>query len=136
MTISERLFDYMDKNRITQAELAKGTGINPAVISDWRRKGTNPSANKIISICRFLELNTDWLLTGEISPSTNETVQINNGIAFNRNSSVTMHQPPKKELTKEKEEILNIYDKLNLKGRHSLLTLLINLEQNPEYADV
>ena len=57
----------MDKKGITQAELSKGTGIHAGSISDWKRKGTNPSADKIYVICRFLNITTDYLLAGDES---------------------------------------------------------------------
>lgn len=75
MTINERLFTIMDMKGITSADLAKGTGIRANTISDWKTKGTNPSADKIYRICDFMGISVDFLLTGEETASGDLTVE-------------------------------------------------------------
>jgi len=69
----------MNKTGITKAQLSRGTGIRSNTISDWQTKGTNPSSDKISCICEFLNISTDYLLTGKESarsvPSMSEDVQ-------------------------------------------------------------
>ena len=48
MTISERIFKLMEDREVTQMEFSKATGIAQSTISDWKRKKTNPSADKIM----------------------------------------------------------------------------------------
>ena len=57
MLISERIYKYMKEKGISQLELAKRTGISPSTSSDWRRKGTNPSAAKIMIICDVIGIS-------------------------------------------------------------------------------
>lgn len=64
MMISERIYKYMEERKITQLEFAKRTGISQSTVSDWRRKGTNPSADKIMIICDVLEVTPYDLLLG------------------------------------------------------------------------
>ena len=64
MLISERIYEYLEKRGITQSEFAKKTGISQSTISDWRRKGTNPSADKIMIICEVLDISPYELLQG------------------------------------------------------------------------
>ena len=64
MLISERIYEYLTKRGITQLEFAKRTGISQSTISDWRRKGTNPSADKIMIICEVLNISPYELLQG------------------------------------------------------------------------
>ena len=65
MLISERIFDILKEKRITQKEFSEKTGISPSTISDWKRKKTNPSADKIISICDALNVSVYELLQGD-----------------------------------------------------------------------
>lgn len=74
MTISQRIFSILREQNLSQKELAQYTGISPAAISSWKSKGTNPSSDKIISICEFLHVEPYYLLTGSIAPGT-ELVQ-------------------------------------------------------------
>ena len=64
MLISERIYKYLAEKGMSQIEFAKKTGISQSTISDWRRKGTNPSADKIMIICEVLEISPYELLLG------------------------------------------------------------------------
>ena len=64
MLISERIYKYLKEKEISQIEFAKRTGISQSTISDWKRKGTNPSADKIMIICEVLDVSPYELLTG------------------------------------------------------------------------
>lgn len=62
MKISERIFEIMDEKNISQIKLSEKTGIAQSVISDWKRKGTNPAANKIVPIAKALKVSPKKLL--------------------------------------------------------------------------
>lgn len=64
MLISERIYEYLYEKGISQIEFAKRTGISQSTISDWKRKGTNPSADKIMIICEVLGISPYELLAG------------------------------------------------------------------------
>ncbi len=64
MLISERIYKFMEEKNISQLEFAKKTGISQSTVSDWRRKGTNPSADKIMIICEVLGVTPYDLLSG------------------------------------------------------------------------
>ena len=65
MTIAERIFFLMDKRGLSQNAFGKAAGIAPSTISDWKRKGHTPSADKIMDICRVLDVSPEQLLTGK-----------------------------------------------------------------------
>lgn len=69
MLISQRIYALLREKHLTQKDLSRYTGISPAAISSWKSKGTNPSSDKIIKICEFLEVDPYYLLTGE-EPAT------------------------------------------------------------------
>jgi len=62
-TISNRIFTRLSELHLTQHEFSKRTGILPSTISEWKN-GTNPSSDKIMSICRALNVSPEWLLEG------------------------------------------------------------------------
>ncbi len=66
MTISERIFMLMKEKGVTQLQLSTATGIAQSTISDWKRKKTNPSAEKIMSICDVLDVSPFELLQDTI----------------------------------------------------------------------
>lgn len=64
MLISERIYKYLEEKKMSQIEFAQKTGISQSTVSDWRRKGTNPSADKIMIICEVLDISPYELLGG------------------------------------------------------------------------
>ncbi len=64
MTISERIFDLLEKRGMSQKEFSDKTGIAQSTISDWKRKKTNPVSEKILIICEVLDVSPYELLGG------------------------------------------------------------------------
>lgn len=65
MIISERIFKILKDKNMSQNAFAKQVGLASSTISDWKRKKTNPSADKIMDICMVLEVTPEQLLTGK-----------------------------------------------------------------------
>ena len=64
MTIRDRIFDKLEEMNMTQKEFSKCTKIPESTVSDWRKKKTNPTADKIMVICKVLDVSPQWLLSG------------------------------------------------------------------------
>lgn len=62
-TISKRIFDKLKEYRMSQAEFSRQTGISTSTINDWKTKGHTPAADKILVICRVLEMTPEELLS-------------------------------------------------------------------------
>lgn len=76
MLISERIYQYLEEKKMSQLEFANRTGISQSTVSDWRRKGTNPSADKIMIICEVLEISPYELLLGTENRKHKEYKQV------------------------------------------------------------
>ena len=64
MTISDRVFEKLQEQGMTQKEFSAQTGIPESTVSDWRKKKTNPDADKILIICKVLGVTPEWILSG------------------------------------------------------------------------
>ena len=64
MLIRDRIFTRLTELDMKQKEFSELTGIPQSTISDWRKKKTNPTAEKILVICRVLDVTPQWLLSG------------------------------------------------------------------------
>lgn len=64
MTISGRIFQILEEKHMTRKEFSEKTGIALSSISDWKRKGTNPGAEKIMIIADTLGISVTELLSG------------------------------------------------------------------------
>lgn len=62
MKIYEKIFARLEELHMSQTELSRRTGIATSTISDWRKKQINPQADKLVVICRALDLSLEELL--------------------------------------------------------------------------
>lgn len=65
MSINETLFLILEQKKLKQSELAKYLDVSQAVITTWKTRGTDPPANKLINICKFLDISIYELLDAE-----------------------------------------------------------------------
>lgn len=64
MLVSERIFELLQEKGMSQKEFSDQTGISQSTISDWKRKKTNPTVDKIMLICNVLAVSPYELLSG------------------------------------------------------------------------
>ena len=64
MQIGERIYKYLEEKGMSQAEFVSRTGISQSTVSDWKIKKNNPSADKIMVICKALDISPYELLAG------------------------------------------------------------------------
>ena len=74
MKIYEKIFARLEELHMSQTELSRRTGIATSTISDWRKKQINPQADKLVSICKALDMSLTELLCNE--ESTERTAPI------------------------------------------------------------
>ncbi len=73
MNIYERIFDRLEELHMSQIELSRRTGIATSTISDWRKKKINPQADKLVAICKALDMSLVDLLCDEVEEKTVQT---------------------------------------------------------------
>ena len=49
---------------MSQKDFAQSAGIKQSTISEWKKNNTNPSSDKILAICKALDVSPEWLLSG------------------------------------------------------------------------
>lgn len=111
MLISEKIFLLINNNGLSQKEFSEKTGISQSTISDWKRKKTNPSADKILKICEVLHV-TPYELLAESTISTNE----GSDCIF--------------ALNKEEETVLESFRSLGSRQKERLLGYMAALQEN------
>lgn len=70
MIISERIFEILKQKGISQKSFSEQTGIAQSTISDWKRKKTNSTADKILTICKVLNVSVYELLGAKVEGRT------------------------------------------------------------------
>ncbi len=65
MTIIERICKIIEQKNLKTADLAKKLGIRHSVITNWKKRNTNPPMEYTLHICEFLDISVEELITGE-----------------------------------------------------------------------
>ena len=65
MNIYEKIFARLEELHMSQIELSRRTGIATSTISDWRKKKINPQADRLVAICKALDMSLADLLCDE-----------------------------------------------------------------------
>ena len=77
MNIYEKIFARLEELHMSQIELSRRTGIATSTISDWRKKKINPQADKLVAICKALDMSlVDLLCDEEESDQVTQTDHI------------------------------------------------------------
>ncbi len=118
MTITERIFNLIQQKGMTQKDFSIATGIAPSTISDWKRKGFTPSADKIMDICGALNVSPEQLLTGK-------------GI-----DEESVNAPENLFFTKKDYELIEIVHSLKSDQSKRLMAYLKTLKQLEELEDI
>lgn len=114
MIVSEKIFILLQQKGMSQKEFAQKTGISQSTISDWKRKKTNPSVNKILKICQVLQISPYELLS-------------ENDLGVN-GRSVDYMLP----LNKEESTLLENYRSLDFQKRERVMGYVSALKEKEE----
>lgn len=113
MTISEKIFEIIDKRGISQKDFSLATGIPQSTISDWRKKNTNPASDKILAICEVLDITPYELLSNVKEEGTRTKKAAYRIIAEGT----------------EEDMLIEIYEQLDVKARGRLLGYMEALKE-------
>lgn len=120
MTISDRVFIRLQEIGMPQREFSEKTGIAQSTISEWKSKRTNPTSEKIMIICKVLDVTPEWLLSGV--ENTGKKGNKLNLIMVDRNTEVG--------------EVLTTYNKLDELSRARLIGYMMALKEALKQNDV
>jgi transcriptional regulator with XRE-family HTH domain len=72
----EKLRQAMHEKRFKAADVAKGTGINPSVLSRYLSGANKPSSDNILAISHYLNVSPEWLLSSSDAPEPNKKSKV------------------------------------------------------------
>lgn len=70
MKVYEKIFARLDELSMSQSELSRRTGISTSTINDWKKKKINPQADKLVVICKALDMSLAELLGDDGTENT------------------------------------------------------------------
>ena len=109
MIISQKIFSMMEQRGMTQKDFSEQTEISQSTISDWKRKKTNPSADKILKICEVLQITPYELLSDVDTKDGYSEVDY---IIQNKDESILLESFRKLDI-KQKQRVLGYLEALS-----------------------
>lgn len=103
MEINERIFYLLEEQKKTAKQLGEYIGVKPSSISAWKNEGSYPSSKYVIRISEFFQVPIKYLFTGE----QEQTAEYYSA-----------------ELDPYELELLETYNRLDLRGRHRVHTII------------
>ena len=82
MNVTQRIFAIATEKRITLTELAERIGISYGTIASWKRRGTQPPADKINAIAQALDVPVSCLLDNSDNIEMQQTCNADNSNAI------------------------------------------------------
>jgi transcriptional regulator with XRE-family HTH domain len=61
-TLGKRLFHLRHSNNKTLQEVSDGTNVSSSNLGKYEKDQVQPTAESIISLCKYYGVSTDWLL--------------------------------------------------------------------------
>lgn len=98
MTVSERVYEVLKAQKHTQVELAEYLGASTSSVGYWFNKGGDIPSRFLLPICQFLNITTNYLLTGVPDPVIDTT-------------------PTADSLSEDEQELVRTYRLLDREGR-------------------
>jgi len=109
------MFEELSRQGKTSAGLCRHLDIKSSVLANWKASDTIPPAKYLVSICEYLNVSVDWLLTGQVKEECSR-----------KESSWELSENQKRvandffnNLTLEQVALLNNYEKLNPEGKRA-----------------
>ena len=123
MTISQRIFEIMEIKNLKQSDLANYVGVASSSVTDWKKKGSIPSADKIIKISEFLSVTPEYLLgmTDEPEQPKQSLVSFISSKGDHNNNSVTVNT---ETFDKDTLEIARMIKDLPLIERSEIVVMI------------
>ena len=126
MQIGSKIFEILKKRGITQKEFSMKTGIAESTISDWKRKGFNPSAAKLPVICNVLGVSLDELLDDD-ADSSNSKENIDYSFSLSNDEKNLIELFRNADAGQQKRIYSYVLELMKINGE----TVSIELESNP-----
>lgn len=127
MTMTERIFDLLNKSGKTQTDIAKLLNVRPTTVSEWRKGKYTPALSHCVALADFFGVSLDYLITGR-EPRGAPVQQIigNNN---SNNTAVAEGGVAAGECTEYGRELLKVVGGFDMRRKNELLSYAYQLEK-------
>jgi transcriptional regulator with XRE-family HTH domain len=100
----EKLRQTIHEKGCKSADVAKGTGISPSVLSRYLSGRNKPSSDNILAISHYLNVSPEWLLSSSDAPQSTKESQAISSITAPLLKTIEVQDKLIKHLEKQVKE--------------------------------
>lgn len=126
MTLTDRIFDLLNKKGKSQTDIARLLNVRPTTVSEWKKGKYTPTVEHCVSLADYFGVSLDYLITGREPRGAPVQQIIGNN---NSNNTAIAGDAAGAVLTEYERELLKVAGAFDMRRKTELLNFAYQIEK-------
>lgn len=126
MTLTDRIFDLLNKKGKTQTDIARLLNVRPTTVSEWKKGKYTPTVEHCVTLAEYFGVSLDYLITGREPRGAPVQQIIGNN---NSNNTAIAGDATGAVLTEYERELLKVAGAFDMRRKTELLNFAYQIEK-------
>ena len=126
MTLTDRIFDLLNKKGKTQTDIARLLNVRPTTVSEWKKGKYTPTVEHCVTLAEYFGVSLDYLITGREPRGAPVQQIIGNN---NSNNTAIAGDAAGAVLTEYERELLKVAGAVDMRRKTELLNFAYQIEK-------
>ena len=126
MTLTDRIFDLLNKKGKTQTDIARLLNVRPTTVSEWKKGKYTPTVEHCVTLAEYFGVSLDYLITGREPRGAPVQQIIGNN---NSNNTAIAGDAAGAVLTEYERELLKAAGAFDMRRKNELLNFAYQIEK-------
>ena len=126
MTLTDRIFDLLNKKGKTQTDIARLLNVRPTTVSEWKKGKYTPTVEHCVTLAEYFGVSLDYLITGREPLGAPVQQIIGNN---NSNNTAIAGDAAVAVLTEYERELLKVAGAFDMRRKTELLNFAYQIEK-------
>ncbi len=126
MTLTDRIFDLLNKKGKTQTDIARLLNVRPTTVSEWKKGKYTPTVEHCVTLAEYFGVSLDYLITGREPRGAPVQQIIGNN---NSNNTAIAGDAAGAVLTEYERELLKVAGAFDMRRKNELLNFAYQIEK-------
>lgn len=126
MTLTDRIFDLLNKKGKSQTDIARLLNVRPTTVSEWKKGKYTPTVEHCVTLAYYFGVSLDYLITGREPRGAPVQQIIGNN---NSNNTAIAGDAAGAVLTEYERELLKVAGAFDMRRKTELLNFAYQIEK-------
>lgn len=126
MTLTDRIFDLLNKKGKSQTDIARLLNVRPTTVSEWKKGKYTPTVEHCVTLADYFGVSLDYLITGREPRGAPVQQIIGNN---NSNNTAIAGDVAGAVLTEYERELLKVAGAFDMRRKTELLNFAYQIEK-------